>query len=338
MPTSKTIIAQPLVELDPKERKEKLSRFKTIKDKVSVVLNNKDEVLKIVDKFGSSENESAKDYEKNLKKRIEEMCVVANFRTKGSDMTEAKYRLKAREEYEEALRFTDKGYKLYQKRDVTEIFINSYNVEWIRAWNGNIDVQVCKNMLYFILLFSLMTFLQVCLDYYEVIKYIIDYLLKDDVALKEAIEAGLKLASPEEKERMKTVASLFLSHRQIGESEAIFKLLPNLHLKHSTVAVVWVATGKNSETSNRWRLATKEQIDKGYDVQKLKDKEGLWIETQDMLKKYLRRPTELEDMELAHFCKMYKSAGQDKIPEKDTQGYFRPVSYTHLKLPTILRV
>ena len=120
---------------------------------------------------------------------------------------------------------------------------------------------------------------------------------------------------------MKTVASLFLSHRQIGESEAIFKLLPNLHLKHSTVAVVWVATGKKSESSNRWRLATKEQIDKGYDVQKLKDKEGLWIE--NMIKKYLRRPTELEDMELAHFCKMCKSAGQDKIPEKDTQGYFR---------------
>ena len=67
MPTSKTIIAQPLVELDPKERKEKLSRFKTIKDKVSVVLNNKDEVQKIVDKYGSSENESAMDYEKNLK-------------------------------------------------------------------------------------------------------------------------------------------------------------------------------------------------------------------------------------------------------------------------------
>ena len=162
-----------------------------------------------------------------------------------------------------------------------------------------------------------------CLDYYEVIKYIIDYLLKDDVALKEAIEEGLKLASPEEKEKMKTVASLFLSHRQIGESEAIFKLLPNLHLKHSTVAVVWVATGKKAENSARWRLATKEQINKGYDVQKLKDKEGLWIETQDMLKKYLRRPNELEDIELAHFCKMYRSAGQDKIPEKDTQGYFR---------------
>ena len=119
-----------------------------------------------------------------------------------------------------------------------------------------------------------------CLDYYEVIKYIIDYLLKDDVALKEAIEEGLKLASPEEKEKMKTVASLFLSHRQIGESEAIFKLLPNLHLKHSTVAVVWVATGKKAENSARWRLATKEQIDKGYDVQKLKDKEGFWTSGQ----------------------------------------------------------
>ena len=141
MPTSKTIIAQPLVELDPKERKEKLSRFKTIRDKVSVVLNNKDEVQKIIDKFGSSENECAKDYEKNLKKRIEEICVVANFKIKGPEMTEAKYRSKVREEYEEALSFsTSTGYKVVIQRDLTEIYVNSYNIEWIEAWDGNMDM------------------------------------------------------------------------------------------------------------------------------------------------------------------------------------------------------
>ena len=44
------------------------------------------------------------------------------------------------EEYEDALSFTDRGHKVVHERDITEIFINTYNIEWIRAWNGNIDV------------------------------------------------------------------------------------------------------------------------------------------------------------------------------------------------------
>ena len=104
---------------------------------------------KIIDKFGSSENETAEEYKKNIKKRIEELCVVANFMAKTADTNDAEYRTRVRMRYEKALRYTDKGYKLYQKRDVTEIYINSYNVEWIRAWNGNIDVQVCIDWICF---------------------------------------------------------------------------------------------------------------------------------------------------------------------------------------------
>ena len=82
MPTSETIIAQPLVEKDPEVRKDTLNQDKKIRDKVSLVLNNKEEVQRIIDKFGSSENETAEEYKKNIKKRIEELCVVANFMAK----------------------------------------------------------------------------------------------------------------------------------------------------------------------------------------------------------------------------------------------------------------
>ena len=149
MPTSEAIIAQPLVEKDPEVRKDTLNQDKKIRDKVSLVLNNKEEVQRIIDKFGSSENETAEEYKKNIKKRIEELCVVANFMAKTADTNDAEYRTRVRMRYEKALRYTDKGYKLYQKRDVTEIYINSYNVEWIRAWNGNIDVQVCIDWICF---------------------------------------------------------------------------------------------------------------------------------------------------------------------------------------------
>ena len=64
-------------------------------------------------------------------------------------------------EYEHALSYTNGGYKIVQERDLTEIYINSYNIEWIRAWNGNMDMSVC-------------------LDYFAVITYISDYFSKDD--------------------------------------------------------------------------------------------------------------------------------------------------------------
>ena len=63
--------------------------------------------------------------------------------------------------YLKALSTSKTGNSIVQKRDIDEIFINSYNVEWLRAWNGNMDIQVV-------------------LDYFAVITYVTDYYAKDD--------------------------------------------------------------------------------------------------------------------------------------------------------------
>ena len=60
------------------------------------------------------------------------------------------------EEYYEALGTSKSGYSIVQKRDLDEMYINSYNAEWIRAWNGNMDIQIV-------------------LDYFAVITYVTDY-------------------------------------------------------------------------------------------------------------------------------------------------------------------
>ena len=82
------------------------------------------------------------------------------------------------DEYEYALSYTNVGYKIVQERDLTEIFINSYNIEWIRAWNGNMDMSVC-------------------LDYFAVITYISDYFSKDDTGLMEVINTVVKQITSE---------------------------------------------------------------------------------------------------------------------------------------------
>ena len=44
--------------------------------------------------------------------------------------------------YEEALSVSlKKGYAVLVKRDVDEIFTNTYNPEWIKSWNANMDMQ-----------------------------------------------------------------------------------------------------------------------------------------------------------------------------------------------------
>ena len=93
------------------------------------------------------------------------------------------------------------------------MYINSYNPEWLRAWNGNIDIQVC-------------------LDYFAVITYITEYYSKDETKTMEVLKQVMK-ENPDDdtKEKMKKVATTFLSHRQIGEADALYKLLPDLLLK-----------------------------------------------------------------------------------------------------------
>ena len=66
-----------------------------------------------------------------------------------------------------------RGYDVIMKRDTEEIYINNYNNEYILAWDCNIDIQVC-------------------LDYFAVITYILDYKMKDESGTLEHIIKALK--------------------------------------------------------------------------------------------------------------------------------------------------
>ena len=149
-----------------------------------------------------------------------------------------------------------------------------------------------------------------CFDYHSVITYISDYFSKDDTGLNEVINVALKEDSSENvKEKMKLVANTFLTHRQIGEAEAVYRILPNMILKNSNIGCQWISVGKQSELCKRWRQATKEEVDNGSEFIKINDREGYWIEQKDMLSKYLRRPATLELISASQFSKMYTTTG-----------------------------
>ena len=77
------------------------------------------------------------------------------------------------------------------RRGVDETRVNLYNPEWIKCWNGNMDIQPC-------------------LDYFGIITYVTDYYMKDDSGTLKLIEKVLKNATNESyKKQLQLVKNTF---------------------------------------------------------------------------------------------------------------------------------
>ena len=158
-PSEKTIIAQPLKITDKefegqdnpeKALKEEKKRLKSILDKVKMVLIELDE------KDKKEEKEGRKGYLKTIS--------IA-------------YILKKAEveinEYYKALGVSQNGACVILKRNPEEININNYNPEWLKAWDGNMDIAVC-------------------LDFFAIVTYITDYYTKSETRLMNTLSAAAK--------------------------------------------------------------------------------------------------------------------------------------------------
>ena len=130
---------------DTPEQKEKRSCQHQKKLRlVREVLENESLMEKMLSKYEIDE-EAKEEYEINHKRRILQVLHQAEV---------------AAEEYEAAIKESSKrGITVVLERDITETMVNNYNGEWIRAWNANIDIQVC-------------------LDFFSVITYITEYFTK----------------------------------------------------------------------------------------------------------------------------------------------------------------
>ena len=131
------------------------------------------------------------------------------------------------EEYTDLLQISKKGYSMINARDIDEIYINNFNEEWILAWDSNMDIQMC------------MTF-------FAIITYITDYYMKDDSGTMEFIKAAIKDSENQPlRDRLKYLINIFLTHRQMGEPESFYRILPSLHLADSNIGTLFVHTGFN---------------------------------------------------------------------------------------------
>ena len=126
-PAPHTIVVQPLVEPDSKKKEKILFENHHNINQVRLILEDEEKVEEILSKF-DKENESKEEYEENRIERIKMACKMAKV---------------PYNDYVKALGVSLKGYSVIFARDIDELYSNPYNEEWMRAWDGNLDLQPC---------------------------------------------------------------------------------------------------------------------------------------------------------------------------------------------------
>lgn len=280
-PSPYTIIQKPIDKTDKEQKKmfeEATATINTVLDFIAEGTN----IQTIMADFDKAAETKGTQHQEGKVQRIKAVCESAH----------VKY-----EDYIEALQHSNRGYAIVLARDIDECTVNPFNPEWLRAWNGNMD-------------------LQVVIDFYQVITYITDYYSKADDSIIEKLNLAVaESGSRSVKENMSVMANTFLTHRVIGEAEACYRLIPSLNLSMSNVTTTFINTNTDEEKSKRFRKATQEHIDAGVPVIEIDGHEGLWYETHDMMSKYVRRPDELKDISAGQFLRMYDTYSKKKIDE-----------------------
>ena len=188
------------------------TNFRKILSDIENILRDEDKILEIMSKH--QKGETKEEYIENRSKRIDLMLEMAG---------NISY-----ESYIMALKKTRKhGSTVLLQRDIDETRVNNYNPEWAIAWDANHDIQPV-------------------LDFFAVITYVTDYWAKSDEGITQYLKeaAAFLKNEPDQYKRCQQMANTFLTHRQMGEVEAYYKILPSLNLKYSSVDTIFIPADK----------------------------------------------------------------------------------------------
>jgi hypothetical protein len=253
--------------------------YKKILSDIEDVLKDEDKVKEIMSKYEKGKTEE--EYATNRAKRIDLLLEMAG---------NISY-----ENYIMAIKKTRKhGSTVLLKRDVDETKVNNYNPEWAINWNANHDIQPV-------------------LDFFAVITYVTDYWAKPDEGITQYLKeaAAMLKSEPDQKKRCQQMANTFLTHRQMGEAEAYYKILPNLTLKYSSVDTIFIPTDKKELRSKFLTKLDEGNVNFAKGSEVIGGREGLFLEKPDIIDKFCRREItdnnpELEELSAIQFGKMYQ--------------------------------
>ena len=244
------------------------------------------------------------------------------------------------QEYQNALRTSKNGCIIILKRSVKERFTNNYNPEWLSVWNGNIDIQIA-------------------MDIYAVITYVVSYVGKDESGMTNLLQQALKESDATSKEEItKILKNCYLTNRQCGAAEAIYLILPSLHLKDSNITCINLANGfpenrgvfyfkvKDTESAddNLESEIIGENIQDGQDIE-IQGRTGRFRQSITLWDKYADRPVYLAKMCLAQFVSYYDYTKAKPTKSRIEDGYSQDeisedkyIFGTDIKLPKYIKL
>ena len=267
------------------EKEKKLKKHKEVLDSVLEVLEDTEKVENIMNSY-KKEDESISEYRANRKKRILKVLELAAVNP---------------QDYEKALKEgTRNGINVILARDIDELYVNNYNPEWLLAWDGNIDFSPV-------------------FDFFAVTTYVTEYFTKDESGTTRFLaEASKQIKDIPIKDQKRCIKNVFLTHRQMGLSEAYMKIFPDMNLKDSNIASEFIHLGRKEDMSRYLCRADPEQNYMDYvELFEVKEREGLYWEKPNWIDKYLRRDlSEWEELSLPQYVKMFSPTNQGK--EEDT--------------------
>ena len=213
----------------------------------------------------------------------------------------------------------------------------------ITAWNANMDIQLA-------------------LDPYAIITYIVNYVNKDETGLTKFMQEAVSKVPADEtvKEKLRALKITYLTHQQIGASEAVYRVIHSMKLKDSNITCIFVSSGFPENRSCFYRKVSdstdekfhyeeekQEEDDDDHDEdenegedpystnvlsEQIEGRAGNYQKSISIIDRYAARPKYLKNMCLAQFATSYtyqkkrpKTAVFDddgKSEKKSTQKVF----------------
>ncbi|KAL9983382.1 hypothetical protein ACROYT_G005544 [Oculina patagonica] len=198
------------------------------------------------------------------------------------------------EQYIRAVRFSLNRDTVLLKRAPCEIRINSYNSVLLRAWQANMDIQYV-------------------LDPYACAIYILSYITKGQRGMSRLLEAACeeaKSGNQNIRDRVRHIGNKFINAVEISAQEAVYLVL-QMPLRRASRQFQFLNTCNSDE-----RVVLLKTMDK---IQQLPDNSEN-IESDNLLKRYQRRPRQLEKVCLADFAAWYNYVKSEEC-DIETQGW-----------------
>ena len=184
-----------------------------------------------------------------------------------------------KQQYIKAIRLSLKHSTLLLKRSPSEIRINCYNPHLLKAWRANMDIQFV-------------------LDPYACAVYILSYITKGQRGMSKLLRKACEEAKEGNKNivnKVRHIGKKFLNAVEISAQEAVYLVL-QMPLRRSSREFQFINT---SDPDERTFLL------KGMDKIKEFPDNSIDIESDNIIKRYQRRPKQMENVCLADFVAWY---------------------------------